>query len=241
MRPKNYIQWQTKQHGLAVLNKTMTGVDFLKGIASFTPRLQNHPPAPELYNAKHPRICHLMGLPPELRIIIYEFALRTTRKRLYKRLQFMLFRGPGLLLVSKKVRREVMPVYFKCNTFNIQAGLASYRHTGIWLGKLAELYGPEITRGFQLHVLDHAWSKYPQAWRLVKMVGEGTIKLDLKAIESDNMPDHHGFAKLNSLFLISRYERGYYIQVALEEAVLWGPKGNRKGWSTEKSSRKSRV
>ena len=182
-----------------------------------------------------------MRLPPELRILIYKYALRNgwTIKLNRRRLEGQ--NGPALCLVSREVREESLPVYFRCNTFLVRSKLFHFDQLGQWLERLADWCGPRVFRGIRFQVLDGPWSQFAKIWRLVKLLADGKIKLNFSQIDIEATPPQRHRAKAQSLFRMSKGDGGYYLQLGFEEAVLLGRKAKKKHWTEDELSEEFEV
>ena len=217
------------------LTAVLAGADFIRSLDSLfnataqriTADTSHHEPDPSQ------QICHLNKLPPELRITIYEYALSKRKTiKFFKRPQIV-HKGPALLVVSKEVRREALPVYFKCNTFIVEAALSKFGGVGRWMERIGERCGRQAFLGFSFYVIERSsWNDYSRMWKLVRLLACGKIELDTSAIDLQAEAPQRGHSKTQSLFHLSRAMTGYYIQVGLEEAVLLGAKARREGWNS---------
>ncbi|KAK0945445.1 hypothetical protein LTR29_003050 [Friedmanniomyces endolithicus] len=83
--------------------------------------------------------CRLFGLPPELRILIFEYALTsdktvvTFRLDDYQRASLQEAVQPALSRVSRQLRLETLPVWFGCNILILHTEDAKGRDSIRWL------------------------------------------------------------------------------------------------------------
>lgn len=81
----------------------------------------------------------LLQLPPEIRDVIYEFALTsdhpvvTFRLDTYQQDSYQEATQPPLTRVSRQVRQESLPIYFDCNEFILHAEGSKVQNAHRWL------------------------------------------------------------------------------------------------------------
>lgn len=122
----------------------------------------------------------LMTLPPEVRLLIYEFVLVQT-KPIRKR-----FGTPSaspdaqLLRVSKQMRGEALPIYYKQNVFLLSLPLSEMGSAALWLSnRISNRCQP--FRHLRFEMLHSAWKDMPKILPLLKLIQSGTIELDWDA------------------------------------------------------------
>jgi hypothetical protein len=183
-----------------------------------------------------------MRLPPELRTSIYEYALAKSRTiNLHHQTDYGLCTGPGLLRVSKQLRREALPIYFKVNAFSIHVLLAHLDKLASWLEVSAKLCGSKVFGGLQFQVQWCPWSDLPRAKGLVQLLAADVLELDLSRIDTRLPIRMAGASQLGCLFVMNDLQGGMYVQRALEEAVLIGAAAREQKWSLSRVSQQFDV
>ncbi|KAK3696195.1 hypothetical protein LTR37_018097 [Vermiconidia calcicola] len=215
----------------AVLNRTLAQVNFIRSLASFTPTVRNG----EIDTSPSAQTFPLMELPAELRVTIYEYLFSKGRPIVLRQQErHGLHFGPSLLVVSKQVREEALPVYFKCNTFSMRFYLDCSRRAARWMELLAAHCGKKPFGAFNFDILDRRWNSFNQVWPLVQILAKGTVKLDLGSIKGERSPIVPGCARHDSLFRMAIPQGSLYIQQALEECALMARRARKKGWTRQR-------
>lgn len=86
-----------------------------------------------------PDRCPLLGIPPELRDLIFEYALKSEKTLVsfrlddYQRDSFAQAVQPALTKVSQQIRRESIPLWYSCNDFVLHSEAAKANDARKWL------------------------------------------------------------------------------------------------------------
>lgn len=181
--------------------------------------------------------CPLMSLPPEIRMLIYEYVLsKHNRIKLTRREQRVYQgQGPFLLRVSLTIRNEAMPVYFCCNQFKLRTRLDAFADVARWLETMIEKRCLTVFGQFSFLVgmsSRPGWTDLLNMLPLVQMFAAGRLKPDVQLIHTgERQPSR---AKKRSLFQMNKPKGVYYIQLALEEAVLLAEQARVEKWSVDR-------
>ena len=215
-----------------IYNSVLAQVNFLRSIESYYPKLDLSGPgvheSPEI-----PQVCHFTKVPPEIRLAIYEHALsRNISLTLYRRVQHTR-RGPALLLVSKQVRTEALPIYYKKNSFTVSVHMVQFEQLSLWMERLANVCGKRASRKFSFDVLAPQWKYITAVWPLLNLLSRGTLSLSLRDIDLETEPPNPGSAKPESLFRMKKHGNEY-LQRALEEAVVLARWAKKEEWGPRK-------
>ena len=231
-RNELWVRPSERKERARIYQNALAKVDFYHNhVASFLPTDQQrstgeaqpaHPPS----NWR----CHLMDLPPELRLRIYEYALTRTDTINLTRQRLSLRRGPPLLRVSCEIRKEALAAYFSRNTFRVDARILDFAAMADWLELLTKTCHPKAFTGLSFHVLDGKWSDLSQTLPLVQLIADRKIELHLGLIDVDAPPNEARVAKPRSLFSSNHTSGGYYLQLALEMAVIAGARARKEKW-----------
>ena len=131
--------------------------------------------------------CRFMELPPELRIRIYTFLLAKDKPlQLWPTANIT---EPVLLGVSKVVRREASPVYYKQNSFVLQTYLSELSKAARWLRLLSMRCGPRLFGGFRFEFINGRWSELRLISPLLDLVREGSLELDVARLDTGGTVD----------------------------------------------------
>jgi hypothetical protein len=194
------------------------------------------------------KTCHFLRLPAELRVAVYEYALKKPytivlhhQERLWAGIQGLEQRlplavGPALLRVCNDVRREALPIYFQTNTFILQTPLVALNHAASWLGKITVHGGSNTFGALQFYLRHCHWVDFPRVERLVQLVASGKLKLDVSGIDLSAPVPQQGSHQDGRLFMMHNQNGGMYVQRALEEAVVLGTTASEQQWSAAKAS-----
>ncbi|KAK4539225.1 hypothetical protein LTR36_000880 [Oleoguttula mirabilis] len=128
-----------------------------------------------------------MALPPELRLIIYEFTLiddHPITMRLRRKIQD---NEPSLLLTSKAVRHEARALYYKLNSFRLKLHLVDFRLAAKWLAAVCKQLGPRAFGQLRFVVQREPtwtpWTDMPNIFPLLQLHYSGTIRLQLDLVK----------------------------------------------------------
>ena len=122
-----------------------------------------------------------MGLPAELRNIIYEYAMPLSAPVIIRELSRRVATEPGLLHASRQIRREAAPIHYSQNSFIMELSVSpdEMAWTVQKLRSIVDICGPEPFRHFQLRIRGPIREKF---YGLLPLLGESPGWSDLSIV-----------------------------------------------------------
>jgi len=125
----------------------------------------------------------LMELPPEIRNMIYKFAVvqKPTRDSFcVQSLRIPASDGtPPLAKTSRQTRKEVLDIYYRCNRFGFVVSNMHFPTFKIWLNSIGLVYS-KLIRYIHIYIADQGWTNA----RYFLQVKEELLSPDVKILFS---------------------------------------------------------
>jgi len=122
---------------------------------------------------------HLLALPPELRLLLYEYALTDTDAITLRLRRPDQAGETPLLLTNKLIRHEARALYYKLNTSTFKLHLDESTLAARWLATVSALFGSSAFDKLQLDILDATWEDLPRTLPLLHLHRSGAIELKI--------------------------------------------------------------
>ncbi|UJO19673.1 uncharacterized protein CLAFUR5_10044 [Fulvia fulva] len=158
-----------------------------------------------------------LDLPAELRVQIYELVLPEART-IRAQKPFGIIRMPHLLMASKLIRNEALPVYYQLNTFQVDLFMDQFLSAARWIAGRVQEMGGKAMRKVVFAISCPQWETVPKIVPMLELIWNRSLALDVASVVARNEVARE--THRDGPFQIAASYSAGYMQAGIEAAAV---------------------